>query len=143
MRSSRSSGRTCRADRPGPGAAGQGIGLGATAGDVRASEPGVGFGEWEIDEYIPATLQTPGGMRGRVAWDPVADVQRALNDHCAALAVDGAFGSRTEASLAEFQATNEIDEGGLGPLTLDALGVDVPDDAPIVDLSAGTWDWWF
>lgn len=120
-----------------------GVGLGVTAGDLRAVEPAVTFGEWDIDEYAPAVFQTPSGMRGRVAWDPVADVQRALNEHGATLAVDGTFGPRTEAALAEFQSTIGIDEYRLGPFTLDALGVDVPGDAPVVYLSAGTWDWDF
>lgn len=59
----------------------QGVGLDSTAGDLRATEPGVAFGEWDIDQYAPAAFQAPSGMRGRVAWDPVADVQRALNKH--------------------------------------------------------------
>ncbi len=130
----------------------EGIGVGATAGDLRAAEPSVEFGEWDIDEYTPAVFQTRGssttpacdcGIRGRVAWNHVADVQRALNERGAALAVDGTLGPRTEAALTEFQTSNDIDEYRIGPLTLDALGVAVPDEAPIVYLSAGTWDWWF
>lgn len=118
-----------------------GIGLGATAGDLRAEEPGLEFGDWDIDEYAPATFEMVTGMRGRVAWDPVFDVQRALNERGAELAVDGTFGPRTRAALTEFQSTNGIDENGIGPLTLDALDVEAPDAAPIVYLSAGRWDW--
>lgn len=129
-----------------------GIGLGATAGELRAAEPSVEYGEWDIDEYAPAIFQTRGsstpsecdcGMRGLVAWDHVADVQRALNERGAALAVDGTLGPRTEAALTDFQTSNDIDEYRIGPLTLDALGVAVPDDAPVVYLAAGRWDWWF
>ena len=121
----------------------EGIGLGATAGELRAAEPNVTFSEWDIDEYTRSTFQTPSGMRGRIAWDPVAEVQRALNEHGATLAVDGTFGPLSEAALVEFQASNGIDEDGLGSFTLDALGVDVPDDTPIIYLSAGVWDWSF
>lgn len=122
---------------------GEGVGLGATAGHLRAIDPGVAFGEWDIDEWDPAAFQTSSGMRGRVAWDPVADVQRALNERGAELTVDGTFGPRTRAALAEFQASSAIDEDVLGPRTLAALDVVVPDDAPIVYLSGGTWDWDF
>ena len=121
----------------------EGIGLGSTARELRAADPSVTFGEWDIDEYAPATFQTSSGLRGRVAWDPIAEVQRALNEHGAALAVDGAFGPLTAAALVEFQSSNGIDETRLGPGTLDMLGVDVSDDAPIVYLSAGRWDWNF
>ena len=121
----------------------EGIGLGASAGHLRAAESIAAFGEWDIDDYAPATFRTASGMRGRVAWDPVADVQSALNQRGAELTVDGAFGPRTQAALAELQASIGIDEAGIGPLTLDALDVDVPDDAPITYLSAGTWDWGF
>ncbi len=120
-----------------------GVGLGATAGDLRTTEPDTSFGEWDIDEYAPATFRTSSGMWGRVAWAPVADVQRALNELGAALAVDDTFGPRTQAALAEFQASNDIGELGLGPRTLDALDVEAPDDAPIVYVAAGTWDWSF
>ena len=54
--------------------------------------------------------------------------------------VDGTFGPRTSAALSEFQSSHGIDESGIGPATLEALGVDVPDDAPIVYLRAGAWD---
>ena len=56
------------------------------------------------------------------------------------LGVDGTFGPRTSAALSEFQSSHGIDESGIGPATLEALGVDVPDDAPIVYLRAGAWD---
>ncbi len=127
----------------GAGTTGAGIGLGATAGELRAADASVTFGEWYLDEYSPSPFVTSDGMRGRVAWEPVADVQRALNELGEALAVDGTFGPRTQAATAAFQAENEIDEVGLGPQTLDRLGVAVPDGAPIVYLAAGPWEWNF
>jgi peptidoglycan hydrolase-like protein with peptidoglycan-binding domain len=105
------------------------IGLGTAVGDLRAADPGVALGEWDVDGYVPAVFRTSTGMQGRVAWDSSADVQQALDE----LGVE----------LAEFQSSHGIDEDGAGPQTLEALAVSVPDGAPIVYLWAGDWDWGF
>ena len=76
-------------------------------------------------------------------WDPIADLQLALDEQGATLEVDGTLGPLTEAALTEFQSTNGIDEYRLCPLTLDALGVHVADDAPVVYLSDSRRDWDF
>ena len=79
-----------------------------------------------------------------IAWDWVADVQQALNDRGATLAVDGEFGPRSTAAVAAFQAEAAIDstapwdsDGQIGPQTLAALGLAAPSTAPIEHLWAG------
>lgn len=117
-----------------------GIGLRSTAGELRQAEPTVEFGQWDIDTYVAEAFRSPSGLGGRFDWDPIADLQRALNDWGADLGVDGTLGPRTSDALSEFQSSHGIDESGIGPATLEALGVDVPDEAPIVYLRAGAWD---
>jgi peptidoglycan hydrolase-like protein with peptidoglycan-binding domain len=120
----------------------QGIGLGSLAGDLREAYPTATFGEQGIDTYSPVSFRATDTMWGRVAWDPTSDIQKALNEHGAILVVDGIFGPNTEAALVEFQTSHGITENGtVGPRTLAELHVSVPDDAPIVYLAAGTWDW--
>lgn len=122
----------------------EGIGLGSPAGDLREAYATVTFGEQDIEIYSPASFRAADTMWGRVEWDPTSDIQQALNEHGATLVVDGIFGPRTEAALVEFQTSHGITENGtVGPRTLAELGVSVPDDAPIVYLAAGTWDWDF
>ncbi|MGD9703515.1 MAG: peptidoglycan-binding protein [Acidimicrobiia bacterium] len=130
----------------------EGIELGTTVGELRVAFPTVEFGEWDIDEYVPQSFHVATnrhGLRGRVDWNPVTSVQHALNERGATLAVDGLLGPRTRAALLEFQTsigiaepeTNEL--GVIGPTTLAALDVAVPDSAAIDYLTAGTWDWDF
>ncbi len=119
-----------------------GIGLGSSAGDLRAVFPAASFGEQDIDTYNPAVFRATDTMWGRVAWNATSDIQNALNEHGASLVVDGILGPDTEAALVEFQTSRGITENGtVGPRTLAELEVSVPDDAPIVYLAAGTWDW--
>lgn len=106
-----------------------GIGLGTTAAELRAADPGVAFGEQDHDGYLPAVFRTTSGLRGRVSWDPALEVRRAL----AELGLD----------LVAFQASLGIDEDDVGPRTLEALGLSVPADAAVVYLWAGAWDWGF
>jgi hypothetical protein len=102
-----------------------GIGPRSTAGELREAEPSVEFGQWDIDAYVAEAFHSPSGLGGRVDWDPIADLRRALNDRGADLVVDGTFGPRTSDALSEFQSTHGIDESEVGPMTLEALGVDV------------------
>jgi hypothetical protein len=120
----------------------EGIGLGSSAGDLREAYPTATFGEQDIDTYNPAVFRVPDTMWGRVEWNEASDIQKALNEHGANLVVDGILGPRTVAALVEFQTSHGITENGaVGPRTLAELDVSVPDDAPIVYLAAGTWDW--
>ncbi len=120
----------------------EGIGLGSSAGDLREAYPMATFGEQDIDTYNPTFFRVPDTMWGRVEWNPTSDIQNALNEHGANLVVDGILGPRTEAALVEFQTSHGITENGaVGSRTLAELDVSVPDDAPIVYLAAGTWDW--
>ena len=83
------------------------------------------FGAWDVDRYDPAVFHTASGVGGRVEWDPTDEVEHAL----------------AGTALERFQSERGIDEEGAGPLTLEALGVGVPDDAPVVYLVAGSWEW--
>ena len=83
-------------------------------------------------------------VHGTIDWDWVSEVQHALNDRGAALAVDGEYGPRTTAAVAAFQAEAAIDstapwdsDGQIGPQTLAALGLVAPGTAPIEQLWAG------
>lgn len=128
------------------------IRLGSTAEELRAAYPDVEFGEWDIDEYSPSSFHVE-GMEGRIDWNPIFDVQVALNEFGAALEVDGIPGPATRQAIAEFQTTRGITEsrgedgieliGDLGPATLEALGVSPSAAAPVVYLAAGNWAWDF
>jgi hypothetical protein len=122
-----------------------GIGLGSTVGELRDADPTVVFGDWDVGEYAPDHFRTAAGMQGRVTWNPIGDVQRALNERGADLVVDGVFGPRTRTALTEFQIANGVTEPHdvLGPQTLTALDVTVPDSAPVEYLQAGSWEWGF
>ena len=128
------------------------IGLGSTAAELRVAYPDVEFGEWDIDEYSPSSFRV-GGMEGRIDWNPILDVQVALNEFGAVLEVDGILGPATRQAITEFQTVRGITEshgedgialvGDLGPTTLTALGVSPPAAAPVVYLAAGNWAWDF
>lgn len=129
-----------------------GIGLGSSVTEVRAAHPHVEFGAWDIDGYSPASFQVFTDFEGRIEWNAVVDVQQALNDRGATLAVDGVLGPATSQALNEFQQSAGVTEtrpdgntvvGIIGPATLAALSIDPPDDAPVVYLAAGSWAWDF
>jgi hypothetical protein len=127
-----------------------GIGLGSTVAELRVAYPDVEFGEWDIDEYSPTSFRVE-GMEGRIDWNPIFDVQTALNELGAALEVDGTLGPATRQAITEFQTARGITEsrsedgigfiGVLGPTTLTALDVSPPAAAPVVYLAAGNWAW--
>jgi hypothetical protein len=128
------------------------IGLGSTAAELRLAYPDVEFGEWDIDKFSPSWFGVE-GMEGRIDWNPIFDVQMALNEFGASLEVDGILGPATQQAITEFQTARGITEsrnedhiglvGDLGPTTLTALGVSPPADAPVVYLAAGNWAWDF
>ena len=128
------------------------IGLGSAVAALRVAYPDVEFGEWDIDEYSPSAFRVE-GMEGRIDWNPIFDVQVALNEFGAALEVDGIPGPATRQAITQFQTARGITEsrgedvielvGELGPTTLDALGVAPPAAAAVVYLAAGNWAWDF
>lgn len=128
------------------------IGLASTVAELRVAYPDVEFGEWDIDEYSPNSFRVE-GMKGRIDWNPIFDVQAALNEFGAALEVDGIPGPATRQAITEFQTARSITEsrgedvigplGELGPATLDVLGVSPPAAASVVYLAAGNWAWDF
>ena len=131
---------------------GAGIGLGSSAAAIRAVHPHVEFGTWDIDVYSPASFRVFTDFGGRIEWNAVIDVQQALNERGAALDVDGILGPATQQALVEFQQSAGITEtrpdgetvvGIIGPATVSALGLEPPDDAPVVYLAAGNWAWDF
>lgn len=73
---------------------------------------------------LDSTEKLRRGSRG----DAVRDLQRALNDNGAGLAVDGKFGPRTNDAVQSFQSDSGLEvDGVVGPLTRGALngGADV------------------
>ena len=127
-----------------------GVGVGTTLSELIGAYPAttVGYSDECAGAYFPASFYVDtqaGRLDGRVAWDWVSDVQRALNERGATLAVDGEYGPRTRAAVEAFQIEAAIDAtasydgpGEAGPLTLDALGIALPADANVAGLRAGS-----
>ncbi len=127
-----------------------GFGVGSTLGEMRSTHPDVTVGSWDIceTEYHPDLLAVPAsvfGLRGRLDWDWVRDLQVALNDRGADLEADGIYGPATTTAVRSFQQAEGIEEtastegpdGRIGPRTVSALGLAAPESAPIRDLEAG------
>jgi peptidoglycan hydrolase-like protein with peptidoglycan-binding domain len=126
-----------------------GVGVGSAVAEFRAVYPDMTLGVVEecAGEYRPADFDIvadTGWLHGSIAWDWVADVQRALNERGATLVVDGEYGPSTREEVKEFQATAGINstslwdsEGEIGPLTLDALEIEPPPTSTIASLRAG------
>lgn len=127
-----------------------GLGVGSTLAELTRGYPAitVGIAEECSGAHHPAafTIETEvGRVRGALDWDWVSEVQQALNDRGATLAVDGEYGPRTRAAVEAFQTEAAIEttapwdgDGWIGPLTLDALGVAAPPMAPVGGLRAGS-----
>ncbi|MDH5522140.1 MAG: peptidoglycan-binding protein [Acidimicrobiia bacterium] len=126
-----------------------GVGVGSSLAELTSAYATVMVGSFEecAGAYYPAALDVDtgtGSVAGTIDWDWVSDVQQALNDRGASLAVDGEYGPRTRAAVEEFQAKAAIEDtapwdsdGWIGPQTLDALGIAAPPDAPVGSLRAG------
>jgi peptidoglycan hydrolase-like protein with peptidoglycan-binding domain len=127
-----------------------GFGVGSTLGEMRSTHPDVTVGGWDIceTEYHPDLLAVPAsvfGLRGRLDWDWVRDLQLALNDRGADLEADGIYGPDTTTAVRSFQQAEGIEETGsaegpdgrIGPRTISALDLAAPQSAPIRDLEAG------
>ena len=132
------------------------LAVGSSVADLRAHHPDIVLGTFDVceTEYDPAAFvtmpydgDTPPlwrGLRGTTDWDWVSDLQIALNEQGASLAVDGEYGPRTRAALHQYQLAEGIDQGTapdanglIGPDTVGALGLEVPEGARIVGLAAG------
>lgn len=135
-----------------------GLGVGSALTQLEATYTDLAVGEFEecagafypprftvtTDSDSPAEPPAWVWVHGSITWDWVSDVQHALNERGATLAVDGEYGPRTTAAVAAFQVQAAIDSSGswerngeIGPQTLAALGVEAPGSAPIAHLWAG------
>jgi hypothetical protein len=135
-----------------------GLGVGSALAEFTSIHPEVTVGLIEecAGAYYPRHLTittdtdatTEGAdwvwVHGTIAWDWVSDVQQALNERGATLAVDGEYGPRTTAAVAAFQTQATIDSaapwdsnGEIGPQTLAALGLAAPGIAVVESLWAG------
>ena len=135
-----------------------GIRIGSTAADVRSlpnSSPMIP----DVTQWGFTIADDTGTVSGQFAW-PVnlpyyfideqfaVELQQALNDHGATLAVDGVVGPATMQALIDFAAQHDIDGFGIEPardsiqLTPEVLEVFwllelPPDDAPVTYMWAG------
>lgn len=126
-----------------------GLGVGSTLAVLTDSYTDITVGTIEecAGAYYPAGFDVTsdlGTLHGSINWDWISDIQRALNERGATLAVDGEYGPRTLAAVAAFQTEAEISftapwdsDGWIGPQTLDALDVAPPITARIERLFAG------
>ena len=106
-----------------------GIELGSPASELTRAFPNVDFGEWYVGEFFPATFHSSDTVWGRVTWNATADLQRALNQRGASLAVDGRFGPLTSEALIDFQIAEgitELEPGG-DPATANVGILGAPD----------------
>ncbi|MDN6328351.1 MAG: NlpC/P60 family protein, partial [Brachybacterium sp.] len=70
----------------------------------------------------PAVLDSSQKLRWGSRGGAVQDLQSALNDHGASLAVDGVFGPRTHSAVTSYQSSNGLlVDGVVGPQTRGAL----------------------
>ncbi len=121
-----------------------GVGLGTTAADLDDTMPSTEFLAWNDGTFVPNGFYVPAGtdgvsLEGDLDWEVVTDLQRALNDAGADVAVDGVAGPRTRAALLDYR-----DRHGLQSWSevLTALRITQPDpESRVVRLSAGWW-WW-
>lgn len=118
-----------------------GVGVGSTVAELTAHHPDVRFGTYSVceDPYDPASFEWP-WLHGALDWDWVSDLQRALNERGAELAVDGEYGPRTTAAVKILQQELGLQGGNgwIGPETVDALELDPPDSARITLLLGGS-----
>lgn len=126
-----------------------GVGVGSALSDLTDVYPTMTLGTFEecAGSFNPAGFaidSEAGTVSGSVDWDWVSEVQRALDDRGATLAVDGEYGPVTRAIVAAFQAPVAIDptaswdsDGRIGPQTLAVLGVSAPATAQVRGLRAG------
>ncbi len=118
-----------------------GVGVGSTVAELKSGHPDVRFGTYSVceDPYDPASFEWP-WLHGVLDWDWISDLQRALNERGAELAVDGEYGPRTAAAVEELQNDLGLDGGNgwIGPESIDALELDEPDSARITLLLGGS-----
>jgi peptidoglycan hydrolase-like protein with peptidoglycan-binding domain len=121
-----------------------GVVVGSTLDQLRAAYPNLTVGGYGVceTEYLPARFFAPSAvhaLHGDLDWNWIADLQSALNDRGAALAVDGTYGPATRSTVELFQQSNGLDDanGLIGPDTLTALDLQPPRNAQIIWLQAG------
>ncbi len=127
------------------------LAVGSSQAELRALYPNVQIGTFDVceTEYEPAAFvttsydgQTPPlwrGLRGATDWDWVSDLQTALNERGASLAVDGEYGPKTSAAVAALeQETGVVPVGGdVDSEIVEVLGLEPPSNACITRLGAG------
>lgn len=127
------------------------LAVGSSFADLQAHHPQVVPGTFDVceTEYNPAAFvtmpydgDTPPlwrGLRGTTDWDWISDLQTALNERGASLAIDGEYGPRTSAAVAAFEQEIGVYhvDGQIDPEVADALSIQIPGNAVIMQLEAG------
>ena len=120
------------------------IGLGSTVSELRTAFPTTVTGRWNDSSFVPTGFHVPDRagvtiLDGDLDWNVVAELQSALVDDGASLAIDGVAGPDTTAAFTAYRERTGIDDPAAA---FEALGItDPPPDTPLVRLSAGDWFW--
>lgn len=121
-----------------------GVVVGSTFDQLQGAYPDLTVGSYDVceTEYLPARFSVSSAvhvLRGDLDWNWVADLQSALRDRGATLAVDGNYGPATRSAVELFQRSSGLDgaNGLIGPDTLNALDLQPPPNAQITWLQAG------
>lgn len=122
-----------------------GVGVGSLLSELQAQVQEIDDGTFDVceTEYDPASFSdTPPlwrGLRGTTDWDWISDLQQALNERGASLAVDGEYGPDTRAAVSALEQQIGIHhvDGLVDPMVTDSLSLDPPINARIVSLAAG------